>query len=118
MITEATLVSADGHGYPNTPGIYTDEQMAAWKQIVKAVKDKCAVFFCQIWHCGRASHSAYQEGGAHLPRSVAASVRTQGHAWCNAGHAPQLYASLAAWLRLCFLGLCFPMPADTLRSVT
>jgi NADH:flavin oxidoreductase / NADH oxidase family len=67
MVTEATEVSADGHGYPNTPGIYTGVQMAAWKPIVKAVKGKGTVFFCQLWHCGRASHSAYQEGGARLP---------------------------------------------------
>lgn len=62
MLTEATLVAANGHGYPNTPGIYTDEQKAAWKPIVEAVKDKGAIFFCQIWHCGRASHSVYNAG--------------------------------------------------------
>jgi 2,4-dienoyl-CoA reductase-like NADH-dependent reductase (Old Yellow Enzyme family) len=28
----------------------------AWKPIVKAVHDKGAIFFCQLWHCGRASH--------------------------------------------------------------
>ena len=42
--------------YPNTPGVYTDEQVEAWKPIVKAVHDKGAFFFCQLWHCGRASH--------------------------------------------------------------
>ena len=64
MLTEATEVSHDGHGYPNTPGIYTEEQMAKWKPIVEAVHAKGTTFLCQIWHCGRASHSAYQEGGA------------------------------------------------------
>ena len=62
MLTEATEVAANGHGYPNTPGIYTEEQMDAWKPVVSAVKDKGAIFFCQIWHCGRASHSVYNEG--------------------------------------------------------
>jgi 2,4-dienoyl-CoA reductase-like NADH-dependent reductase (Old Yellow Enzyme family) len=66
MVTEATEVSADGHGYPNTPGIYTEEQMAAWKPIVAAVKATGAIFFCQIWHCGRASHSVYKNDGAQL----------------------------------------------------
>ena len=63
MLTEATEVRADGHGYPNTPGIYTDEQMAAWRPIVEAVVAKGATFFCQLWHCGRASHSVYQPDG-------------------------------------------------------
>lgn len=62
MLTEATEVALNGHGYPNTPGIYTEAQIEAWKPIVKAVKDKGAIFFCQIWHCGRASHSVYNEG--------------------------------------------------------
>lgn len=41
--------------YPNTPGIWSKEQMEAWKPIVKAVHDKGGVFFCQIWHVGRVS---------------------------------------------------------------
>lgn len=44
------------HRYPCTPGIHTKEQVEAWKPVVKAVHDKGAVFFCQIWHCGRSSH--------------------------------------------------------------
>jgi 2,4-dienoyl-CoA reductase-like NADH-dependent reductase (Old Yellow Enzyme family) len=55
-------VAANGHAYPNTPGIYTSQQIEAWKPIVAAVKAKGAVFVCQIWHCGRVSHSAYNEG--------------------------------------------------------
>ncbi|KAL4420266.1 hypothetical protein ABPG77_003445, partial [Micractinium sp. CCAP 211/92] len=39
--------------------IYTDEQVAAWKPIVQAVHDKGALFYCQIWHVGRASHPHY-----------------------------------------------------------
>lgn len=40
---------------PNTPGIWTEEQVEAWKPIVDAVHAKGGVFFCQIWHTGRAS---------------------------------------------------------------
>jgi NADH:flavin oxidoreductase / NADH oxidase family len=43
--------------YPQVPGIYSDEQVEAWKPIVKAVKQKGAIFFCQLWHVGRASHN-------------------------------------------------------------
>jgi 2,4-dienoyl-CoA reductase-like NADH-dependent reductase (Old Yellow Enzyme family) len=44
------------YSYPHTPGIFTEEQVEAWKPIVKAVHDKGGVFFCQIWHVGRLSH--------------------------------------------------------------
>ena len=60
MISEGTVVSERGHGYPCTPGINRPEQVEAWKPIVQAVHDKGAVFFCQLWHVGRASHPHYQ----------------------------------------------------------
>lgn len=31
--------------------------METWKPIVDAVHSKDGIFFCQIWHCGRASNS-------------------------------------------------------------
>lgn len=55
--THSCCASAAAAGLqPHTPGIHTAEQVEAWKPIVKAVHDKGAVFFCQIWHCGRSSH--------------------------------------------------------------
>jgi 12-oxophytodienoic acid reductase len=56
LIAEATDVSDTATGYPNTPGIWTNEQVEAWKPIVDAVHAKGATFFCQIWHCGRVSN--------------------------------------------------------------
>jgi 12-oxophytodienoic acid reductase len=56
LIAEATGVSDSAQGYPNTPGIWTEEQVEAWKPIVNGVHLKGGVFFCQIWHTGRASH--------------------------------------------------------------
>jgi 12-oxophytodienoic acid reductase len=41
--------------YPNTPGIWTKEQVEAWKPIVDAVHAKGATFFVQIVHVGRVS---------------------------------------------------------------
>ena len=53
--------------YPDTPGIWTKEQVEAWKPIVNAVHAKGGVFFCQIWHVGRVSNSGklltYLSGG-------------------------------------------------------
>lgn len=42
---------------PNTPGIYIQEQITAWADVVKAVKETGNVFFLQLWHAGRSGHS-------------------------------------------------------------
>ncbi|XP_062030200.1 12-oxophytodienoate reductase 2-like [Rosa rugosa] len=63
LITEATGVSDTAQGYPDTPGIWTKEQVEAWKPIVNAVHAKGGVFFCQIWHVGRVSNSGFQPDG-------------------------------------------------------
>ncbi|KAH9330185.1 hypothetical protein KI387_002293, partial [Taxus chinensis] len=73
-ITEATGVSDTAQGYVDTPGIWTDEQVEAWKPIVKAVHDKGGIFFCQIWHCGRSSHVDYQPNGQSPPSSTSKPV--------------------------------------------
>lgn len=38
------------------PGIYSKEQIDAWKPIVNAVHAKGGTFFCQIFHNGRVSN--------------------------------------------------------------
>lgn len=55
LISEATGISNTAHAYKDTPGIWTREQVEAWKPIVDAVHQKGGVFFCQIWYAGRAS---------------------------------------------------------------
>lgn len=63
IITEATVISKQANGWQQTPGIYTDEQAQAWKSIVDAVHAQGTPIFLQLWHCGRASHSSFQENG-------------------------------------------------------
>ncbi|EFJ10525.1 hypothetical protein SELMODRAFT_183867 [Selaginella moellendorffii] len=63
LISEAAAVSQQGIGWPHSPGIWSDEQVQAWKPVVKAVHDKGAIFFCQLWHVGRASHTCFQPRG-------------------------------------------------------
>ncbi len=75
VISEATTVSAQGNGWVNSPGVYTDEQGAAWKQVVDAVRAKGSRIFLQLWHCGRASHSEFH--GGELPVSASA-VKLEG----------------------------------------
>ncbi|XP_022736649.1 putative 12-oxophytodienoate reductase 11 isoform X1 [Durio zibethinus] len=63
LITEATVISEAARGYKDTPGIWSKEQVEAWKPIVDAVHAKGGIFFCQLWHVGRASTYEYQPNG-------------------------------------------------------
>ena len=71
IISEAAVISTQANGWLNTPGIYSDEQGEAWKQVVTAVQAHETPIFMQLWHCGRASHSSFHENN-QLP--VAASA--------------------------------------------
>ena len=62
IITEATVVSEQGIGWIDSPGIYNEDQVAGWKKVVDAVHAKGTPIFLQLWHCGRASHSAFHGG--------------------------------------------------------
>ncbi len=59
LITEATTISERANGWQQTPGIYTDAQTEAWKQVIEAVHARESRIFLQMWHCGRASHSSF-----------------------------------------------------------
>ncbi len=76
IITEATVVSKQGIGWLNSPGIYTNEQAEAWKTVVDAVHAEGCPIFLQLWHCGRASHSSFHDNG-ELPVAPSA-VRLNG----------------------------------------
>jgi len=71
IIAEATNISPQGTGYMNSPGIYTSEQIKAWKKITEAVHEKEGRIFIQLWHVGRISHPLLQGGGA-IPVSSSA----------------------------------------------
>jgi len=64
ILTEATQVSPQGVGYPNTPGIHSDEQVEGWKRVTAAVHEQGGRIFLQLWHVGRISHPSLQPGGA------------------------------------------------------
>jgi len=73
VIVEATQISQLGMGYPCTPGIYTSEQTAAWKEVVSAVHAKGGKVVMQLWHVGRISHSAHhpEDGLSVAPSAIA-----------------------------------------------
>lgn len=62
IIAEATAVTPMGLGYPNTPGIWSGEQVVAWKKITDAVHEEGGKIFLQIWHVGRMSDPCYLNG--------------------------------------------------------
>ena len=63
LITEATQVSPDAQGYPRTPGVHSDEQVAAWRLVTDAVHARGGRIFVQLWHTGRISHTLNNAGG-------------------------------------------------------
>ncbi|MGA1132824.1 MAG: alkene reductase [Prochlorotrichaceae cyanobacterium] len=73
IISEATVVSTQGIGWPNSPGIYNEAQTEGWKTIVEAVHGAGGHIFLQLWHCGRASHSDFhpEEGLPVAPSAIA-----------------------------------------------
>jgi len=86
IISEATPISPQGIGYPNTPCIFNNEQVAGWKQVTDAVHAKGGHMFLQLWHVGRVSHSLFQPGGA-LPVSSSA-VKIPGEVFTPDGMKP------------------------------
>lgn len=76
ILAEATAVSPMGVGYPDTPGIWSDEQVEGWKLVTKAVHEAGGQILLQLWHVGRISDPFYLDGG--LPVSASA-VRPAGN---------------------------------------
>lgn len=64
IVTEGTVISPEGSGFVDCPGLWTQEQIEAWKPVTAAVHDQGAAIFTQIWHVGRMSHVSLQPGGA------------------------------------------------------
>lgn len=83
IITEATPISAMGHGYPFLPGIYTDAQIAGWKKVTGAVHAKGGKIILQLWHVGRISHPSLLPDNA-LPVAPSA-IKPAGKAFTYKG---------------------------------
>lgn len=88
IITEGTFISATCGGFPHAPGIWSDEQVSAWRTITEEVHRKGCFLFCQLFAMGRAADAkiAQEEGfdivapsaipieeGATVPRAMTRS---------------------------------------------
>jgi N-ethylmaleimide reductase len=70
IVTEATNIAPQARGYAFTPGIWSLDQIAAWRRIVNAVHDRGGVIFLQLWHTGRISHPDLHGGALPVPASA------------------------------------------------
>lgn len=83
IVAEASQISPTGQGYPQTPGIYSPEQIAGWREVTSAVHAKGGLITLQLWHVGRVSHSGFQPDGASpvAPSAVAARGKHFAGGW-------------------------------------
>jgi 2,4-dienoyl-CoA reductase-like NADH-dependent reductase (Old Yellow Enzyme family) len=74
ILTEATVVSAMGIGYADTPGIWSAEQVEGWKLTTRAVHEAGGRIFLQLWHVGRVSDPSFLNGALPVaPSAIAAA---------------------------------------------
>jgi 2,4-dienoyl-CoA reductase-like NADH-dependent reductase (Old Yellow Enzyme family) len=76
IISEATAVTPLGVGYPDTPGIWSADQVRGWSNITKAVHAHGGKIVLQLWHVGRISDPLYLNG--ELPVAPSA-IAAKGH---------------------------------------
>lgn len=76
ILTEATSVTPQGVGYADTPGIWSDEQVAGWRKITDAVHAAGGRIVSQLWHVGRISDPIFLNG--ELPVAPSA-IAPAGH---------------------------------------
>ena len=76
IITEATAVTPMGVGYRDTPGIWSEAQVAGWRKITDAVHEAGGLMVLQLWHVGRISDPMFLDG--ELPVAPSA-IAPAGH---------------------------------------
>ncbi|MFD3925784.1 alkene reductase [Streptomyces sp. NPDC058614] len=77
IVSEGIQPSVVGQGYPSTPGLHSDEQVAAWRKVTDAVHEKGGVIFAQLMHTGRIGHPSLLPDGLVpvAPSPVAAKTQ-------------------------------------------
>ena len=75
IIAEATVISEQGNGWVDSPGIFNEAQVDGWSKITAALHARGTPIFLQLWHCGRASHSSFHGG---KPAVSASAIKING----------------------------------------
>ncbi len=76
IISEATSVSPMGVGYPDTPGLWNEAQVAGWQQVTREVHAAGGRIFAQLWHVGRISDPYFLDGALPVAPSAIAAKGT------------------------------------------
>lgn len=78
IVAEATQISPEGKGYINTPGIYNEKHVDAWRKVTDSVHATGGKIVLQLWHVGRISHTSHQPNGGQplAPSDVRANADT------------------------------------------
>lgn len=81
IVTEGIQPSPVGQGYPDTPGLHSPEQVAAWRKVTDAVHREDGVIFAQLMHTGRIGHPSLLPPGLNpvAPSPVAAKGQVFTH---------------------------------------
>jgi NADPH2 dehydrogenase len=80
LITEATIIAEPYGGYPNVPGIYTQDQINGWKKITEEVHKNGSKVFLQLWALGRVANKQFSEAKGITIRSSSATQLDDDHA--------------------------------------
>ena len=86
IVTEGTHVSEMGVGYADTPGLWRQDQIEAWAEVVRAVHGEGGRIVSQLWHVGRRSHPSLLPGGV-LPVAPSA-IAAEDQAYTYEGFQP------------------------------
>jgi 2,4-dienoyl-CoA reductase-like NADH-dependent reductase (Old Yellow Enzyme family) len=73
ILAEATSISPQGVGYPDTPGLWSAEQVEGWTLVTKAVHEAGGRIIAQLWHVGRVSDPHYLNGEQPVSSSAIAA---------------------------------------------
>lgn len=72
IVTECTMIAPNTSAFVTEPGIYSQEQIEAWKTVTDAVHAKGGKIVMQIWHAGRAAHPLLNQGAETISASAIA----------------------------------------------
>lgn len=76
ILTEATSVSPQGVGYPNTPGLWSEQHVQGWTEVNAAVHAAGGRIVAQLWHVGRISDPSFHDG---QPPVAPSAIAAEGH---------------------------------------
>lgn len=82
IISEATGISVEGLGWPNAPGIWSEEQVEGWQRVTRAVHEEGGLMVLQLWHMGRLVHPDFLGGDTPVSAS---DTTAPGHAHTPTG---------------------------------